>query len=210
MIEAGPRILPSFPEDLAQSAVEQLGELGVEIMTDARVVALSEHGVELEWVSADDVPGLGRVIHEQTPEGRGAGRERKLRCSGAAGVRANELAKCLGVPLDKQGRVLVKARLLARPGHPDVFAIGDMAHFEQEGHILPGVSPVAMQQGRYVARIIRAEEEAGSVRRDRRSPTSTKGSMATIGRSRAIAWARGLKLQASSRGSPGSSSTSFT
>lgn len=185
LIEAGPRILPSFPEDLAQNAAEQLGELGVEIMTDARVVALHDHGVELECVNADDVPGLG------------AGREHERIAAGTvlwgAGVRANELTKCLGVPLDKSGRVFVKDDC-SIADHPDVFAIGDMAHFEQEGHILPGVSPVAMQQGRYVARIIRAEEEAGTVLP--RPPFSyfDKGSMATIGRSRAIAWAGGLKL----------------
>ena len=80
------------------------------------------------------------------------------------------------------------------PDHPEVFAIGDMARFEQKGQVLPGVSPVAMQQGRYVAKII--EWEADSDGSPPRAPFQyfDKGSMATIGRSRAIAWARGVKM----------------
>jgi NADH:ubiquinone reductase (H+-translocating) len=75
-----------------------------------------------------------------------------------------------------------------------VFAVGDMARFEEDGRVLPGVSPVAMQQGRYVARLIRWEHESAS--RPPRAPFryDDKGSMATIGRSRAIAWARGVKM----------------
>jgi NADH dehydrogenase len=82
----------------------------------------------------------------------------------------------------------------ALPNHPEVFAIGDMAHFEDKGVVLPGVSPVAMQQGRYVARLIRWE--ASSDGRPPRTPFwyLDKGAMATIGRSRAIAWARGLSM----------------
>ncbi|HVH44283.1 MAG TPA: NAD(P)/FAD-dependent oxidoreductase [Labilithrix sp.] len=185
LIEAGPRILPTFPQDLAQSAVEQLSEIGVEIMVHARVVAIDEGGVELEGESADELPGLG------------AGRERKRIPAATvlwgAGVRANALSSCLGVPLDKQGRVIVE-RDCSIPGHPEVFAIGDMARFEENGQVLPGVSPVAMQQGRYVARLIAAE--ARTERSAERTPFSyyDKGSMATIGRSRAIAWARGVKM----------------
>ncbi len=185
LIEAGPRILPSFPVDLAASAVEQLSEIGVLVKTGSRVVSIDADGVELEENDADDVPGLG------------AGRER-TRIDAAtvlwgAGVRASDLAKSLGVPLDRQGRVIV-GKDCALPGHPEVFALGDMAHFEEKGEVLPGVSPVAMQQGRYVARLIRWEAES-----DGRPPRADfwyldKGSMATIGRSRAIAWARGLKM----------------
>lgn len=186
LVEAGPRILPSFPEDLAQSAVEQLAELGVDVQTGTRVVGIDERGVELEGDSADDVPGLG------------AGRERERIAAATvvwgAGVRANDLARGLGVPLDRQGRVIV-GEDCSLPGHPEVFAIGDMARFEEKGQVLPGVSPVAMQQGRYVARIIRWESES-----DGRPPREAfwyldKGSMATIGRSRAIAWARGLRMR---------------
>ena len=79
------------------------------------------------------------------------------------------------------------------PGHPGVFAIGDMARFEADGHVLPGVSPVAMQQGRHVARIIREDRRATESRRA--FTYFDKGSMATIGRSRAIAMARGIRMR---------------
>ena len=186
LIEAGARILPSFSEGLAQSAVEQLQELGAEVRTGARVVTIDERGIELEHGShADDLPGLG------------AGRERERIGSAtvvwAAGVKANGLAQTLGVPTDRQGRVIV-GKDCAIPGHPEVFAIGDMARFEEKGQVLPGVSPVAMQQARYVAKIIRWELE--SVGHPPREPFSyfDKGTMATIGRSRAIAEARGIKM----------------
>ena len=186
LIEAGARILPSFSEGLAQSAVEQLQELGAEVRTGDRVVTIDDRGVELEdGGDADDLPGLG------------AGRERERIASAtvvwAAGVKANGLAQALGVPTDRQGRVIV-GQDCALPGHPEVFAIGDMARFEEKGSVLPGVSPVAMQQARYVAKIIRWELESDG--RPPRDPFSyfDKGSMATIGRSRAIAEARGIKM----------------
>lgn len=187
LVEAGPRILASFPEDLARSAVEQLAELGVEVETNARVVSIDEHGVALEGRSADDVPGLG------------AGRDHPTRIPSAtvlwgAGVRANNLTKALGAPLDRQGRVIVQADC-SIPKTPEIFVIGDAAHFEEDGKALPGVSPVAMQQGRYVARLIRAELEAETPQPRKPFSYLDKGSMATIGRSRAIAWARGIKMQ---------------
>lgn len=185
LVEAGPRILPSFPEDLARSAVEQLAELGVDVKTGTRVVAIDRRGVTFEENDDAELPGLGKGREEHRLEA-----ETVL---WGAGVRASDLAKGLGVPLDRQGRVIVGADC-ALPGHPEVFAIGDMAHFEDKGTVLPGVSPVAMQQGRYVARLIRWEAES-----DGRPPRAAfwyldKGSMATIGRSRAIAWARGIKM----------------
>lgn len=185
LIEAGPRILPSFPEDLAQNAVEQLAELGAEVLTHSRVVSIDEGGVELEGSDQDDIPGLGT--------GRQKNRIDAATILWAAGVRANDLTKELGVPLDKQGRIVV-GKDCAVPDHPEVFAIGDVARFEEDGKVLPGVSPVAMQQGRFIARTIRWEAES-----DGRPPRMDfsyfdKGSMATIGRSRAIAYARGLKM----------------
>jgi NADH dehydrogenase len=185
LVEAGPRILPSFPEDLAQSAVDQLAEIGVEVKTHARVTAIDDDGAILEVGGPDDMPGLGA--------GRDRERLRSETVLWAAGVKGNALAQSLGVPLDKQGRVIVE-KDCALPGHPDVFAVGDMARFEENGNVLPGVSPVAMQQARYVAKIIRWESESDG--RPPRSPFSyfDKGSMATIGRSRAIAWARGIKM----------------
>lgn len=187
LVEAGSRILPSFSAPLAQSAVEQLQELGAEIRTGGRVVTIDERGVELEkGPDAEDLPGLG------------VGRERERIGSAtvvwAAGVKAQGLAQALGVPTDRQGRVVV-GQDCTLPGYPEVFAIGDMARFEEKGNVLPGVSPVAMQQARYVAKIIRWELESEG--RPPRDPFSyfDKGSMATIGRSRAIAEARGIKMR---------------
>lgn len=185
LIEAGPRILPSFPEDLSQRAIEQLAELGVEVMTSSLVVSIDERGVELEFNGANDVPGLG-TSHERERLPAGT-------VLWSAGVRANELTECLEVARDRQGRVIV-GQDCSIPGHRDVFAIGDMAHFEENSQLLPGVSPVAMQQGRYVARII--EREVASDHAPAREPFHyvDKGSMATIGRSRAVAWTHGIKL----------------
>ena len=170
LIEAGDRILTSFTPSLGQSAVEQLQELGAEVRTGERVVGIDDTGVTLEKGRVDSATVVW-----------------------AAGVRANSLAQKLGVPTDRQGRVIVNDDC-SIPDHPEVFAIGDMARFEEKGNVLPGVSPVAMQQARYVAQLIRWELE--SIGRPPRSPFSyfDKGSMATIGRSRAIAEARGIKM----------------
>jgi len=161
LVEGGPRILPSFPDDLAESAVAQLHQLGVEVETGARVTSLEP----------------GRVVLEN----------RSIACSvvlWAAGVRANPLTATLGAPLDGSGRVKVE-KDLSVPSYPRVFVIGDAARLDgKDGQPLPGVSPVAMQQARTVARSIRR----ALVGRDS-VPFSyfDKGSMATIGRRRAIA-----------------------
>ncbi|WP_146655238.1 NAD(P)/FAD-dependent oxidoreductase [Labilithrix luteola] len=189
LVEAGARLLPSFPEDLARSAVDQLSELGVEVRTNARVVNIGPDGADLEVVSDNELPGLG------------SGKELDHLFSAtvvwSAGVRANDLGARLaaeGVPLDRQGRVLVKDDC-SLPGFPEVFAIGDMAHFEENGKLLPGVSPVAMQQGRYVARIIsKGSRSNGQPIEVKPFRYLDKGSMATIGRSRAIAQAGKIKL----------------
>jgi NADH dehydrogenase len=161
LLEAGPRILPSFPEDLAESAVAQLHELGVEVRTGARVTSI-EHGLVR----------LG---------------EETLRCSSAlwaAGVQATALTRTLGTPLDRAGRIVVEPDL-SIPGHPRAFAVGDAAHVEgRDGQPLPGVSAVAMQEARAVAKSIRhaiAGKDAVAFR------YFDKGQMATIGRRRAIA-----------------------
>jgi NADH dehydrogenase len=168
LIEAGPRILASFPEDLARRAVDQLRELGVEVRTGQRVTA-----IEPGWVHLGD---------------------QRIPCSTAlwaAGVRANSLTTTLGVPMDSSGRVLVE-RDLRVPGHPHAFVIGDAARLDDEhGQPLPGVSPVAMQEARAVAQSIRrtiADQETVAFK------YVDKGSMATIGRSRAIAEIRKVHL----------------
>ncbi len=171
LIEGGPRILASFAEDLSQSALRQLRELGVEVRTGARVTAVGPESV--------------RVGDETLP------------CSivlWAAGVRANPLTKSLGVPLDRSDRVLVN-RDLTVPGQPRAFVIGDAARFDgKDGKPLPGVSPVAMQQARAVAAAIRRAVASG--RESEATPFEyfDKGSMATIGRSRAVAQMKRLHL----------------
>ena len=175
LVEAGPRILPSFHESLARSAVEQLHELGAEVRTGTRVTTLDAHGAEVE----DTAKGKHRIDSSTIVW--------------AAGVKANSLAQTLGVPTDKQGRVIVGSDCSV-PGYPEVFAIGDMARFEEHGEVLPGVSPVAMQQARYVAKLIRWELDSVGMPPRKAFKYFDKGSMATIGRSRAIAEARGIRL----------------
>jgi NADH:quinone reductase (non-electrogenic) len=160
LLEGGPRILPSFAPDLSESARRQLTELGVRVRTGAQVTNIDEHAV---YLGAEEIRA-STVIW-------------------GAGVRATALTLRLGAPLDRAGRVLIN-RDLTVPGHHNVFAIGDMTYLEQDGKALPGVSPVAMQMGRCVARNIKNDladkpyEEFHYF---------DKGSMATIGRKAAIA-----------------------
>jgi NADH dehydrogenase len=134
LIEGGPRILPSYAEDLSRSAQEQLNHLGVEVRTSTMVTQ-----IEPGAVFAGNTPLPATVI------------------LWAAGVAASPLGKHLGVPIDRAGRVLVHSDL-SIPGHPEVFVIGDLAAAKNEhGKMLPGVAPVALQQGRFVANLIRKE-----------------------------------------------------
>jgi NADH dehydrogenase len=161
VLEAGPRFLPSFPANLARRAQEALSPLGVEVRTGCAVTEVGEGFVEAGGERIDAATILW-----------------------AAGVRASPLAGTLGVPLDRAGRVLVEPDL-SIPGDPRIFAIGDVAAFlHQTGAPLPGVAPVAIQQGRHVAASIGADL-AGRPRapfhyRD-------KGSLAVLGRARAVA-----------------------
>ena len=160
LVEAGPRILPSFPEDLAQHAARDLADLGVEVRVNSFVTKVERDGV---WVG-------GEKIRART-------------AFWAAGNKASSLGKFLGAPLDSAGRVKVNDDLSV-PGHPEIFAIGDLATFEQEGRLVPWVAPAALQQGAFAAKSI--------IRDTRRQPRKTfhyfnKGDLATIGRSRAIA-----------------------
>ncbi|HNQ74016.1 MAG TPA: NAD(P)/FAD-dependent oxidoreductase [Verrucomicrobiota bacterium] len=167
LIEGSPLVLSHLPAELSASAQRQLTALGVQIHNNIHVQAIRAHEVEL----AD-----GRVIRAGT-------------IIWAAGVAASPLAGELGVELDRGGRIKV-APDLSLPGHPEVFAIGDMVSLLQpNGQPVPGVSPAAMQMGRHVAVIIKAELNSP------RGPTARppfqywdKGTMATIGRSAAVAW----------------------
>jgi NADH dehydrogenase len=177
LLEAGPRILPAFDPKLSQRAVEQLAELGVIVRTGAMVTEIDERGLSVA-ASGGAGPGADERIEAAT-------------VVWAAGVAPAPLAKTLGVPLDKQGRVVVQSDC-SIPGHPEAFVAGDMAHFEERGTPLPGVSQVAMQMARFAARCIVATIH-GKPR-----PTEfhyfDKGIMATIGRSRAISQAFGTKM----------------
>jgi NADH dehydrogenase len=169
LVEMGDRILPSFSEDLSAKAARQLEELGVEIRTKTKVTNIDAAGVHL----GDDFIATSNVVW-------------------GAGVRATPLTQRFGVPLDRAGRIIVEPDC-SIPGHPEVFAIGDTAaYLHQDGKPLPGVSPVAMQQARYVARKIQAIARGEGW--NEKFHYVDKGSMATIGRSRAIAEIGKLKL----------------
>ena len=168
LIEGGDRILAAFAPELSKSAEQQLSELGVEVLVGRRVTDIDANGVEL---------GELRVEANTVVWG--------------AGVAPHPLAKKLGVPLDERGRVIVQQDC-AVEGHRHLFAIGDVARFEDnDGRVLPGISPVAMQQGRYVAKLIACRTPAA----ERRPFTYLdKGMMATIGRSRAVAQTKRFRL----------------
>ncbi|MCX6928427.1 MAG: NAD(P)/FAD-dependent oxidoreductase [Verrucomicrobia bacterium] len=173
LLEAAPVVLGHLPPELAESARCQLEDLGVQVRTSTRVSAIQRGEVRLangETIRAENIIW-------------------------AAGVSAVPLTRKLGVELDRSGRVKVNPDL-SLPGHPEVFAIGDLAIvLGANGEPVPGVSPAAMQMGRHVARIIRDELDAGSGRAAR-PPFKywDKGTMATIGRSAAVAWMGRLRF----------------
>jgi NADH:ubiquinone reductase (H+-translocating) len=161
LLEGGPRILPSFAEDLSKSATEQLEKLGVKVRLNAQATNIDDKGVYL----GDQMIKSATVIW-------------------GAGVRATSLTTKLGVPLDRAGRVILESDLTL-PNYHNAFAIGDMTSFlHQDGKPLPGVSPVAIQMGERVAKNIKLGLEGKPYEK---FSYYDKGSMATIGRSAAIA-----------------------
>ena len=161
LIEGGPRVLPAYPEDLSADAQRQLEKLGVDVLTSAMVT-----GVEPQAVRMGDKMLSATVT------------------LWAAGVAASPLGRALGTLVDRAGRVFVQPDL-SIPGHPEVFVIGDLAAFRTEdGKVLPGVAPVAIQQGKAVARNI--EHDLTGQRREAFHYLD-KGSLATIGRAAAVA-----------------------
>jgi NADH dehydrogenase len=168
LLEGGPRVLPAYAPDLSQSAARQLEKLGVEVRTSAMVTKIEPGAV---WVGEERIPATVVLW--------------------AAGVAASELGKKLGAPLDRAGRVMVN-RDLSLPGHPQVFVIGDLAALKDEhGNMLPGVAPVALQQGRAVAKTI-ARDLKNATRQE--FHYVDKGSLATIGRAAAVAQFRKLHI----------------
>ena len=168
LVEAGPRLLPAMLPASSETAAETLTRLGVEVRVGAPVTEVDARGVSIGSERLD-----ARTV------------------VWAAGVAASPLAKLLGVPLDRAGRVPIEPDL-SIPGHSEVFVIGDLSVYtHQTGHPLPGLSPVALQQGRAAARSIRATL-AGTPRH--RFHYVDKGTMAVIGRSEAVAEIAGLRF----------------
>jgi NADH dehydrogenase len=162
LIDGSPRVLQAFAPENSASALKQLGDIGVEVRLQTPVEKITSEGVTLK---------SGETIAART-------------VIWAAGNAASPLGTSLGVPLDKQGRVIVGPDL-SIPGHPEIFVIGDQAHFAGPGGVpLPGLSPVAMQQGRHAAANIVLRHGGGWTR-----PFEyfDKGTMATIGRHAAVA-----------------------
>jgi len=161
LIEGEPRLLAAYPPDLSESARKQLADLGVEVRTSTRATNLTEDGVQ----TGDElIPCRVKIW--------------------AAGNNASFVGKTLGAPADRVGRVIVNDDLTI-PSHPEVQVIGDLANFpHQTGQPLPGISPVAMQQGRHAARNILAMIKG---RKPQRFRYWDKGTMATIGRNKAVA-----------------------
>jgi len=161
LVEAGPRVLSAFPPELSAKAEAALTKMGVEVRTRSMVTAI---GPDAVMIGEYEVRAATTIW--------------------SAGVKASPLMKMLGVPVDRAGRVPV-APDLTIPGHPEVFVIGDAAAFlDGVGKPLPGVAPVAIQQGRHVARNI--------VRAAQGKPLDpfhyfNKGNLATIGRAAGVA-----------------------
>jgi NADH:ubiquinone reductase (H+-translocating) len=161
LLDAAPRVLPTFTPGLSKSAHEQLKQMEVEVRVGTKVLNVTGEGVQLEneFISARTVIW-------------------------AAGNSASPLAKQLGGETDRQGRILVNQDLSV-PGHPQIFAVGDMTNFShQTGQPLPGVAPVAMQMGAHAARNIL---ELAQGQPSKRFKYFNKGNMATIGRNKGVA-----------------------
>jgi NADH dehydrogenase len=161
LVEGEPRLLAAFPPDLSAKALKQLVELGVEVRVGAHASNLTDAGLQ---VGDEFIPCRVKIW--------------------AAGNNASSVGKTLGAPVDRVGRVLVNDDLTI-PNHPEVQVIGDLANFShQTGKPLPGVSPVAIQQGRHAARNILSILRG---KKPKRFHYFDKGSMATIGRHKAVA-----------------------
>jgi NADH dehydrogenase len=163
LVEGGPRLLPDLPEDLSTSARRSLESLGVTVLTGSKVTTVDGEGGSL---GAQRIPARTVLW--------------------AAGVRASSLGKLLaertGASLDSAGRIQVSPDLSV-PGHPGILIAGDLVHFMQDGKLVPGLSPAAMQQGRYAAKTVLARIQGRQL-----APFHylDKGNLATIGRNHAV------------------------
>jgi len=167
LAEAGQRVLSTFPESLSEAARRQLVRLGVDVRTGAAISSIDGEGVRF----GEHHLATRTVLW-------------------AAGVSASPLARALGVPLDRAGRVLVQPDL-SIPGCGEIFVAGDLASIMQDGRLVPGVAPAAKQMGTHVARAVRARL-AGQA-----APNfhyADYGNLATIGRMAAVVDLRGLRI----------------
>ena len=161
MIEAGPKILPAYSDHLSSTAKRDLENMGVKVLLNTMVTDISASGV----TAGDEFISTNNVIW-------------------AAGNQASRLLSSLNTELDRAGRVVVEKDLTLK-NYPNIFVIGDAARvLNEKGELLPGIAPAAMQQGRYVARVIESDSNG-----EQRKPFSyfDKGIMATIGKRKAIA-----------------------
>jgi len=168
LIEAADRILPSFDKKLSEHAKEDLAQMGVEVRLNTKVENINEEGV---FTNNGFIPSKTIIW--------------------AAGNQASPLLKSLDTELDRAGRVIVN-KDCSLPNHPEIFVIGDAAHFEDEnGNVLPGVAQVAIQQGKFISEIINNE-----IPFDKRPKFKyiDRGTMATIGKAKAVAEIKGFKL----------------
>jgi NADH dehydrogenase len=171
LVEGGERVLPAFPETLSHKARLQLEKLGVEVRTGAKVIDINASGVQV-----NEAAGVAHIESRTV--------------MWAAGVAASPLGRTLNMPLDRAGRVMVEPDL-SLAGHPEIAVIGDLAHVENDGKLVPGVSPAAKQMG------VRAA--ANMLARLAGKPTTVfryidYGSLATIGRKAAVALLGKVKL----------------
>jgi NADH:ubiquinone reductase (H+-translocating) len=170
LVDAADRMLPAFPPELSGHARSTLGDLGVQVRTGVRVTDIGEQGIALEGPTGPERIASHTVLW-------------------AAGVAASPLGRMIaektGAQSDRMGRVMVNPDLTV-PGHPEIFVVGDMAHLPgKDGNPLPGLAPVATQQGRYVARGI--EKRLRGERPAEPFSYFDKGTMAVIGKHAAVA-----------------------
>jgi NADH dehydrogenase len=176
LLEGSPYVLGPFPDPLRVAARRALERLGVEVRTNAKVTDIDEQGVTVEATVVEQASGHQRIDAETV--------------LWAAGVAASPLARSLGVPLDRVGRVTPEPTL-SLAAHPNIFVAGDICAFAQDGMPLPGVAQVAMQQGAQAARNIRRAIEGKPLEPFR---YHDYGMMATIGRGSAVGDVYGLKI----------------
>jgi NADH dehydrogenase len=170
LLEGGPRVLPVYPPDLSASAEKQLRQMGVEVRTNAMVTKIEQGMVTVGQGEKQEKISAAVVLW-------------------GAGVSASPLGKMLDAPTDRAGRVLISPDLTV-PGHPEIFVIGDLAAAKMpDGSFVHGVAPAAIQMGKFAARQLKRSLK-GKPRQD--FHYLDKGSLATIGRSKAVAHLRKL------------------